>query len=97
MSPTPAWWPPKIGAVLRHSTLHGVSGGGVKRVCARLHVVGVFKDQDGYKRIVTAEWLPRKRRWSYEVRSEYEAALGSIWRDGTKQPESPYDTKQPER
>lgn len=82
----PAWWPPKIGAKLRHNTLHGAKAGRYKRVDAVLHVVSVFKDKDGEQRIVTAEWYPRKRRWWYEVHWWYEAAIGLIWRDGAKRP-----------
>lgn len=80
------WWPPKVGAILRHSTLHGAGAGRVKRVAARLHVTAVFKDKDGERRIVTAEWLPTRRRWIYEVRSAVDAACGTIWPDGTKKP-----------
>ena len=58
-------------------------------VDACLHVVSVFVDKDGEKRIVTAEWFPSKRRWNYEVFWWYQAALGTIWPDGTKKPECP--------
>lgn len=88
-SETPTWWPPKVGTTLRHATRHGAGGGRVKQVDALLHVVSVFKDKDGEQRIVTAEWFPTKRRWSYEVRTSYEAVLGSIWPDGTEKPRCP--------
>ena len=78
----PAWWPPKVGALLRHLR----PGAGAGRL---LHVVSVFVDKDGEQRIVTAEWFPTKRRWNYTVLWWYEAACGLIWRDGTKKPEEP--------
>ena len=53
---------------------------------ALLHVVSVFEDKDGAKRIVTAEWFPSKRRSNYEVFWWYQAALGIIWPDGAEQP-----------
>ena len=83
----PSWWPPKVGAKLRHATHHGAGAGRIKRVDAVLHVVSVFKDKDGEKRIVTAEWFPTKRRWNYAVFWWYEAAIGLIWPNGTKKPE----------
>lgn len=90
---TPTWWPPKVGAVLRHTTWHEVRGrrdrSMTKMVEAPLHVVAVFKDKDGEERIVTAEWFPSKRRWNYAVMWWYEAALGMIWPDGTKKPQCP--------
>ena len=86
---TPTWWPPKVGAELRHATRHGAGAGRLKQVDALLHVLSVFKDKDGETRIVTAAWFPTKRRWSYEIRSEYEAAFGSIWPDGTEKPQCP--------
>jgi hypothetical protein len=88
----PSWWPPKVGAKLRHATHHATGAGRrdtrvhIKQVDAVLHVVSVFKDKDGEKRIVTAEWFPTKRRWGYEVHWWYEAAIGLIWRDGTEKP-----------
>lgn len=82
----PSWWPPKVGAELRHATTHGAGAGRIKRVNALLHVVSVFKDKDGEKRIVTAEWFPSKRRWNYEMWWWYQAALGMIWPDGAEQP-----------
>ena len=87
----PAWWPPTVGSLLRHSTHHGTGAGGLelKRVDALLHVVSVFVDKDGEQRIVTAEWFPTKRRWNYTVLWWYEAVCGLIWRDGTKKPEEP--------
>jgi hypothetical protein len=51
-----------------------------------MRVVAIFKDEDGEKRIVVAEWLPWKRRWHYEVKHAYEAATGLIWPDGTEKP-----------
>jgi len=51
-----------------------------------LHVVSVFKDKGGDKRIVTAEWFPAKRCWNYAVFWWYEAAIGIIWRDGASKP-----------
>jgi hypothetical protein len=84
----PTWWPPKVGTKLRHSTHHGTrSAGVIKHVDVVLHVVSVFKDKDGERQIVTAEWFPRKRRWNYEVFWWYQAAIGMIWRDGTAKPE----------
>lgn len=80
----PKWWPPKVGDKLRRATRHGAGAGRVKRVDALLHVVAVFKDKAGEKRIVTAEWFPTKRRWNYAVMWWYEAAIGLIWRDGTE-------------
>ena len=83
------WWPPKVGALLRHATHHSAGGGRlklVKRVNAALHVLSVFKDKDGEKRIVTAEWFPTKRRWNYTVMSVYDAEAGRIWLDGTERP-----------
>jgi len=88
----PTWWPPKAGALLRHVSHHGAGTGRlklVKRVDALLHVVSVFVDKDGEKRIVTAEWFPAKRRWNYAVMWWYEAALGIIWPDGTEKPQCP--------
>ncbi len=82
----PSWWPPKVGSALRHATRHGAGGGRIKAVDALLHVIAVFKDKDGERRIVTAEWFPTKRRWSYEVRSVVEAACGAVWPDGTEKP-----------
>ena len=82
----PTWWPPKVGDKLRHTALHG-GVGRLKRAEAFLHVVSVFEDKDGEKRIVTAEWFPTKRRWNYEVFWWYQAALGIVWRDGSKKPE----------
>ena len=84
----PIWWPPKVGTQLRHATVHGAGAGRVKHVDALLHVVSVFEDKDGEQRIVAAEWYPTKRRWNYEVFCWYQAALGTIWRDGTERPES---------
>ena len=89
MREAPAWWPPKVGTKLRHATHHGAGAGRVKRVDALLHVVAVFVDKDGEKQIVTAEWFPTRRRWSYEVMPWYAAAAGRIWLDGTKKPEIP--------
>lgn len=43
----------------------------------------------GEHRIVTAEWFPSKRRWNYEVRWWYHAAIGLLWPDGTKKPRDP--------
>ena len=83
----PAWWPPKVGAALRRSTVHGTHDGGGKRVDARLHVLTVFTGKDGEECVVTAEWFPTKRRWNYEVMQWGAAAVGLIWRDGTKKPE----------
>ena len=83
---TPKWWPPKVGASLRHSTHHGAGGGRIKRVDALLHVLAVFVDKDGEERIVTAEWFPTKRQWSYAVKCELDAAFGLIWLDGTEKP-----------
>jgi hypothetical protein len=80
----PKWWPPKVGSKLRHATWHGAGAGRVKHVDAVLHVVSVFEDKDGEQSIVTAEWFPTKRRWHYEVFWWYQAAIGTIWRDGTK-------------
>lgn len=80
------WWPPKVGAVLRHATHHGTGAGRLKPVKAALHVLSVFKDKDGKKRIVTAEWFPTKRRWNYTVMSVYDAEAGLIWLDGTECP-----------
>ena len=82
----PAWWPPKVGAVLRHATHHSARAGRVKQVDARLHVLSVFIDKDGEKRIVTAEWFPTKRRWSYAVMSAFDAMSGLIWPDGAEKP-----------
>ena len=82
----PTWWPPKVGATLRYETRHSAGAGLLKKVDALLHVLSVFEDKDGETRIVTAEWFPTRRRWSYEVRSVIEAALGSIWPDGTEKP-----------
>lgn len=83
----PKWWPPKVGDKLRHGTFHGAGAGRAKHVDALLHVVSVFEDKDGEQRVVTAEWYPTKRRWNYEVFWWYQAAIGMIWRDGTKRPE----------
>lgn len=88
----PTWWPPKVGTMLRHATHHGAGAGRskrVKRVDALLHVLAVFVDKDGEKRIVTAEWFPTKRRWNYAVMWWYEAAIGLIWPDGTERPGDP--------
>lgn len=85
----PTWGPPKIGAKLRHATHHGAGPGRIKHVNTLLHVVSVFKDKDGERRIVTAEWPPTKRRWNYEVFWWYQAALGTIWPDGTEKPQCP--------
>lgn len=85
----PTWWPPKVGALLRHATHHGAGPGRAKRVDALLHVVSVFEDKDGEQRIVTAEWFPSKRRWNYAVMWWYEASIGLIWRDGTEKPQYP--------
>ena len=85
----PTWWPPKAGTMLRHATRHGAGAGRVKPVDALLHVLSVFKDKDGEKRIVTAEWFPTKRRWSYEIRSMVDALYGTIWPDGTEKPQCP--------
>jgi len=82
---TPTWWPPKAGAALRHGTHHG-AGGRIKRVDALLHVLAVFVDKDGERRIVTAEWFPTKRRWNYTVMSAFDAVSGLIWPDGKEQP-----------
>lgn len=83
---TPNWWPPKVGAALRHSTHHGAGAGRVKRVDALLHVLAVFVDKDGEERIVTAEWFPTKQDWSYSVKCALDAAFGLIWPDGTEKP-----------
>jgi hypothetical protein len=85
----PRWWPPKVGSKLRHSTWHGAGGGRVKDLHVLLHVVSVFKDKDGERRIVTADWFPTKHRWNYEVFWWYQAAIGMIWPDGTRKPEEP--------
>jgi hypothetical protein len=83
-----AWWPPKAGDLLRHATTHGAGAGRIKRVEALLHVLAVF-NHDGCTRIVTAEWFPTKRRWSYQVRDEVEAFYGAIWPEGEPRPEAP--------
>ena len=83
---TPKWWPPKVGDDLRHSTRHGAGAGRVKEVDALLHVIAVFKDKDGAKRIVTAEWFPTKLRWNYTIMSLFDAASGLIWPDGADKP-----------
>jgi hypothetical protein len=83
----PSWWPPKVGDKLRHTASQSAGPGRIKYVDAILHVVSVFEDKDGEQRIVTAEWFPGKQRWNYEVHWWYQAALGMIWRDGTKKPE----------
>ena len=82
----PTWWPPKVGARLRHATHHGAGAGRLKPVRAALHVLSVFKDKDGEKRVVTAEWFPTKRRWNYTIMSVYDAEAGLIWLDGTERP-----------
>jgi hypothetical protein len=82
----PSWWPPKVGDKLRHATWHGAGAGQVIDVEALLHVLSVFEDKDGEQRIVTAEWYPSKRRWNYEVFWWYQAAVGTIWPDGTRRP-----------
>ena len=56
-----------------------VAAEGRRRVTAR----------HGEKRIVTAEWFPTKRRWSYEIMSQFNELSGRIWPDGTKKPEVP--------
>jgi hypothetical protein len=81
-----AWWPPKVGDLLRHAATHGAGAGCIKHVEALLHVLAVF-DHDGCTRIATAEWFPTKRRWSYQVRNEAEAFHGTIWPDGKPRPE----------
>src|SRR2546427_463217 len=63
-SDVPTWWPPKVGAMLRHSTWHAAGGDRVKPVNALLYVLAVFEDKNGEKRIVTAERFPSKRRWN---------------------------------
>ena len=85
----PAWWPPKVGSTLRHDTHHSAGAGRIKRVEALLHVLAVFVDKDGAKRIVTAEWFPAKRQWSYAVEAASAAVSGRIWPDGTKRPATP--------
>jgi len=82
------WWPPKVGDLLRHATTHGAPEGRIKRVEALLHVLTVFK-HNGSTRIVTAEWFPSKRRWSYAIRDEIEALYATIWPDGKPRPEMP--------
>ena len=82
----PTWWPPKAGATLRHATRHSAGAGRIKQVDALLHVLSVFKDKDGEKRVVTAEWFPTKRRWNYEIMSVFDAMSGRIWPDGTQKP-----------
>ncbi len=78
------WWPPKVGAKLRRRSVG--AGRGKGRGTSTMRVVAIFKDEDGEKRIVVAEWLPWKRRWHYEVKHAYEAATGLIWPDGTEKP-----------
>lgn len=91
MSKQVAWWPPRVGAKLRHATMHSARGTGretrvrIKRVEALLRVLAVFR-HDGAVRIVTAEWFPTKRCWHYEIRSEADAIVGSIWPDGQIRP-----------
>jgi len=86
MRETPKWWQPKVNTKLRHATHNGAGAGRIKHVDALLHVVAVFKDKDGERRIVTAEWFPTKRYWNYTIMWWYDAAIGLIWRDGTKKP-----------
>ncbi len=78
------WWPPPIGAKLRHFTIHG---GGIGQTAALIHVVGVFEHLDE-QRIVTAEWFPSKQRWNYEIFWEHSAWIGMIWQDGTESPDA---------
>lgn len=61
--------------------MHGAGEGYIKPVDALLHVLAVF-DHDGATRIVTAEWFPTKRRYSYAIQDEVEARLGLIWPEG---------------
>lgn len=75
-----------MGAELRHATRHSAGPGLLKQVDALLHVLSVFEDKDGEQRIVTAEWFPTKRRWSYTVMSVFEAEVGIIWPDGAEKP-----------
>ena len=49
------WWPLKAGDTLRHATLYAAGPLRVKRVIATLHVLAVFTDKDGARRLVTAE------------------------------------------
>lgn len=83
---TPRWWPPKAGTVLRCRDTGYRHKKGSKNAGTPLHVTAVFKDKDGEKRIVVAEWIPWKRRWHYEIKHAYEAAIGLIWLDGTEMP-----------
>ena len=83
----PSWWPPKVGDKLRHYTWQSAGSGQGTYGEALLHVLSVFEDKDGEQRLVAAEWFPSKRRWNYEVFWWYQAALGTIWPDGTKRPE----------
>lgn len=83
-----AWWPPKVGDKLRHDTLHGNGSGGVSRVDALLHVLAVFDDMNGDKRVVAAEWFPTRQRWNYEIFTESAAQVGLIWPDGADKPET---------
>lgn len=85
-----AWWPSKVGDRLRHATTHGTGGSdgtSIKRVEALLHVLAVFNHED-QTRIVTAEWFPTKKRWSYAIWDEIDAFYGTIWPDGQPRPEA---------
>jgi hypothetical protein len=79
----PSWWPPKVGDKLRYDARQLAGRSSWETL---LHVLSVFEDKDGEQRIVTAEWLPGKR-WNYAVFWWYQAALGTIWPDGTRRPE----------
>lgn len=82
-----SWWPPKAGDKLRHHTHHSAGDMRIKWVEALLHVLSVFKHEEGDDDlIVTAEWLPGRRRWVYKVWDRLEAEFGAIWRDGEERP-----------
>lgn len=83
---TVSWWPPKVGDLLRTATTHGAGPGRIKRVEALLHVLAIF-DHDGITRVVTAEWFPTRRRWSYAIQNEAAALYGLIWPEGKPRPE----------
>ena len=88
------WWPPKVGDILRkherfvdHSRDNEPGEGiPIKNVAAKVHVLALF-EHDGETWIVTALWLPSRRRWKREIYGMIEASGGALWRDSDPVPE----------
>lgn len=80
-----AWWPPKVGDELLHDTQHPTGPVSFRRVEASVLVVAVFT-HEGETRAVCAEWLPGRRRWTYDTYDTSHAEFGVIWPRGQPRP-----------